>query len=86
MMSFGWVVRDNVVTFAKALDVVSYIEIDGATNRGGHLSWTLTWGETLEIECKALPVPGVVSYHNDNCVVERLCTWTCGELKGFCDF
>ncbi|KAK7883464.1 hypothetical protein LTR67_011214 [Exophiala xenobiotica] len=86
MMSFGWIVRDNVITFAKNLDIVAYIEIDGATNRGGHLKWTLVTGEVLDIECTVLPIQGVVSYHNDNCVVERLCSWTSGRLKGFCDF
>ncbi|KAI1618321.1 hypothetical protein EDD36DRAFT_28618 [Exophiala viscosa] len=79
-------IRDNVVAFAKDLDVVAYVEIDGATNRGGHLKWTLVSGEVLDIECTALPIPGVVSYHNDNCVVERFCSWTSGGLKGFCDF
>jgi hypothetical protein len=86
IMSFGWVIRENEVTFAKELDVVAYIEADSATNRGGHLTYKLTNGEVLEIECKALPVKGVVSYHNTNCVVERMCTWTCGSSKGICDF
>lgn len=86
IMSFGWVVRQNEITFAKQLDVVAYIEADAATNRGGHLTYTLTTGEVLEIECKALPVKGVVSHHNDNCVVERLCTFTFNGLRGVCDF
>ncbi len=44
LASFGWVVRDNVLTYAKAVDIITYTEIDGITNRGGEVRFELTTG------------------------------------------
>jgi hypothetical protein len=84
--AFGWVVRGDTVTYAKALDITAYIEVDGAINRGGHVRFELTTGEVFDIECERIGDQGLVSYHHDICCVDVMCRATCNDMVGFCDF
>jgi len=44
------VFRDDEIAFAKTIDIVTYVEIEAATNRGGHISLALNGEkEVLEI-------------------------------------
>jgi hypothetical protein len=87
LVSFGWVIRGDEITFAKKIDLVTYVEIDAATNRGGRMSLTLEGEEeeVLEIECTPVH-KAAVSYHHGVCCIDRMCTFVCGELKGVADF
>lgn len=85
-VSFGWVLRRNVVIFAKETDLIAYMEISAVTNRGGHMRLILTDGEIPEIECTPVGQPAVISCNYGVCCVDRLCTFTWGELKGICEF
>ncbi len=85
MASFGWVVRNGEITYAKDLDILAYIEIDAVTNRGGHVRATLTTGEVIEIECTPV-AKAAVSYHHDVCCVDTMCRVEANGLVGFCDF
>ncbi|NKI16007.1 hypothetical protein HCU74_01115 [Spongiibacter sp. KMU-166] len=86
LASFGWVVRGDTVTFAKAVDIVTYTEIDGMVNRGGHVRFELTTGEVFDIECQRAADIAFTSYHHDICCVDVLCEARCGDQVGFCDF
>lgn len=86
MHAFGWVVRDWKVTMAKTVDILMYVEIDGATSRGGHVKMELTTGEVLDIECTPIPKRSIVSENHDIYSNDRLCTFICGDLEGFCDW
>ncbi len=85
MASFGWVVRGERVTYAKKLDILTYTEIDGATNRGGRVRFELADGQTIDIECTAV-APGLISTHHDICCTDTLCRITVDGQPGFCDF
>lgn len=85
LASFGWVVRGDRITFARQLDILTYVEIDAASNRGGRLRFTLTTGEVLDIECEPL-ARGAASYHHDVCCIDVMCRFRCGGISGFCDF
>jgi hypothetical protein len=41
LVGLGWVVRGDEIAFAEKADLVTYVEIDVATNRGGNVSLTL---------------------------------------------
>jgi hypothetical protein len=86
LVSFGWVIRGDEITFARKIDLVTYMEIDAATNRGGHMKLTLSTDEVLEIECTPCESKAAVSFHHGVCCVDRMCKFTCGDLKGICDF
>ncbi|KAH7110717.1 hypothetical protein EDB81DRAFT_894669 [Dactylonectria macrodidyma] len=51
-VKFGWVTRDGVVTPARAIDIVTYMEDDSLTNKGGKTDleletkekYSITWG------------------------------------------
>ncbi|EXJ71842.1 uncharacterized protein A1O5_04343 [Cladophialophora psammophila CBS 110553] len=83
---FGWVIRNGEVTYGEKVDMVAYVEVDGATNRGGHLKYTLTTGEVVDIECKAVPAKAFVCFKEGVCCLDRICTFTSGEHKGFMMF
>jgi hypothetical protein len=86
LVSFGWVIRGDEVTMAKKIDLIAYMEIDAASNRGGHMQLTLTTDEVLEIECTPVENKAAVNFHHGVCCVDRMCMWTCNGLKGICDF
>jgi len=85
--NFGWVIRGDKITVAKKLDILTYTEIDGAMNRGGHVQFTLP-DEVIEVECK--PYVGhkaSICYHHGVACVDRLCSWESSTgHRGFCDF
>lgn len=85
--TFGWIVRGKTVTYAKAVDILTYMEIDSCVNRGGHVRFTLTTGEVLDVEITAIPGhKAAVCYHHDIPCVDRHCTFECNGLRGFCNF
>ena len=84
--SFGWVVRGDTVTYAKKVDIVAHVEIDGMVNRGGTVRFELSTGEVFDIDCKRAADNAFVSYHHGVCCIDSLCTATCGDMQGFCDF
>lgn len=86
LTTFGWVVRNGEITYAKELDILTYTEVDGATNRGGRVRFELPDGETLDIECTPL-ARGAASYHHGVCCIDVMCRFSCnGSLTGICDF
>lgn len=86
LASFGWIVKDDTVFYASKLDIVTYTEIDGVLNRGGHVHFELANGEVYDIECSRVANKPFVSYHHDICCVDTLCEARCGDRVGFCDF
>ena len=88
LANFGWVVRYGVVTFAKSADIVAYVEMDGASNRGGHVRMVLTTGEVIDIEAHAVPYKAGMQFQKGIACVDQLCEVTCspGNLKGMCSF
>ncbi len=87
LVNFGWVVSGDEITFAKRTDLLTYVEIEAATNRGRHLCSNLEGleEEALKIECTPVHL-AAVSYHHGVCCIDRMCTFTCGDLKGVADF
>jgi hypothetical protein len=84
MASFGWVVRGDVVEYAKSLDILAFVEIDAASVRGGRVRIELS-GETLDIECLAV-ARSQLSYHHGVACVDTLCEMRCGDQVGYGDF
>lgn len=81
----GCVIRDGKLTYAKDIQIITYLESDGLSHRGGHVEAVLTTGERLTFECEALH-KGVASWIHGICVVDMMCRVTCGDLVGICDF
>ncbi|KAF2498281.1 kinase-like protein [Lophium mytilinum] len=84
--TFGWVVRNGIITYAKKVKILAYMEEDAATNHGGRVTFSLTTGEILDVECTPVPAKAMVSFHQNVCVVDRICNMTCGGLRGMCNF
>jgi hypothetical protein len=84
--NFGCVIRDNKLTYTKNVDILTYLEHDGITHRGGHVRMELSTGEV--IECEMVPLQkGVVSWMVDQmAVTDTMCRITCGDRVGICDF
>lgn len=85
MSSFGLVNKDNQLIRAKTVDIVTYIEADGFTHRGGHVRLVLATGEVMELECAALQ-KGTVNSHHGNTWLDTFCKMTYGNKVGVCDF
>lgn len=82
----GAVVRDGVITPATSVDIVTWIEPDGISHRGGEVVWTLETGEELKMRCVAMD--GMVFDQREFLVAETLCTVTIEGTgqTGVCDF
>ncbi|CAK7232119.1 hypothetical protein SEUCBS140593_008154 [Sporothrix eucalyptigena] len=87
--SFGWVVRDGVVTMAKNIDIVAYMNIDSCSNRGGQVLLELETQERFEIQCTPV-AKGFLSWHRGLACMDRLCsvrvTGEQAEYEGIADF
>src|SRR3546814_19214687 len=82
MSSFGFVVREGVVTYTQDIDVVVYMEADGITHRGGQITLTLSDGDVYRVDCRA--VDGAVFVRGAIACVAIICEAVCNGLKGFC--
>ena len=79
----GYVVEDGNVRVADSADVVTWLESDGVTHRGGEL--VLTFGnEERRFVCRALD--GWVNVHHDVAWVDELCAVEHDGRTGYCDF
>lgn len=85
LVRMGCVVRDNRLTYAKQVDIVTYLEPDGLTHRGGQVTMTLTTGEKLVFDFVPLQ-KGVVSWLHGIAAVDTCCKVTCGDKVGMADF
>ena len=84
--NFGWVVRNNVVTVAKDLDITTYVGDDSLINRGGKFDVELVTGEKFLVEWKPV-AKGAVSWHRGVASVDRLCSFRAvGEGKEYSGF
>ena len=79
----GYVVRDGVVRVADSADVVTWLEVDGMTHRGGEL--VLTFGdEELRFVCHRRD--GWLNEHHDVAWIDILCDVEHDGRRGYCDF
>lgn len=85
MSSFGLVNKDNQLIRADKVDIVTYIEPDGFTHRGGHVKLTLATGEVMDLECEILQ-KGTVNSHHGNTWLDTFCKMTWRDKVGVCDF
>jgi hypothetical protein len=85
-ISFGCVIRDTELVRADTVDILTYMEQDGLTHRGGRVHMKLNNGEVLDIDCVPLQ-KGVVSWFAD-CMstVDTMCRMTYKDRVGICDF
>ncbi|KAH0829761.1 hypothetical protein FOPE_10156 [Fonsecaea pedrosoi] len=87
MANFGWVVRNGVVTYAKDIDVLAYMEADGCVNRGGRVKYVLDSDEVLIFEHTPVEAKAAVAYHHGIPCVDRICSFKCSNgLAGFSNF
>ncbi|WP_342806336.1 hypothetical protein [Alteromonas sp. M12] len=85
LVRFGCFIQDNTLTYAKDVEVITYLEADGLTNRGGQVVMTLTTNEILTIDCTPLQ-KGAVSWIHGIACVDTLCKFKVGTREGVCDF
>jgi hypothetical protein len=79
----GYIVRDGSVQLADSADVVTWLEVDGTTHRGGEL--TLSFGdEKLQFTCRA--IDGWLNEHHGVAWVDELCEVEHDGRIGYCDF
>lgn len=83
---FGCVMRDNKIIYTDKVDIVTYLEHDGLTHRGGHLHMELTTGEILDIELEVLQ-KGSVNWAADTmAITDTMCRMVYGDRIGICNF
>ncbi|GAA5156539.1 hypothetical protein GCM10023321_32400 [Pseudonocardia eucalypti] len=80
----GYVVRDGEITFAEDVDVVTYMEPDAYTHRGGVVTWYLPGGEELRLEAEL--IDGVAAKLHSAHYVDSLCRVTHEGRTAVCDF
>jgi hypothetical protein len=85
LRKFGFVIRGAQVIYAADVDIVTFMEVDGITHRGGIVRMSLVNGEALEIVAEPL-ARGVASYHHGVVCYDMLCKAAVGEQIGICDF
>lgn len=86
MADFGCVIRGDTLTYATDVDIITYLERDGVTHRGGHVRMELADGEIVALEAEPLQ-QGAVSWMAGKAAInDTVCRITWGERVGICDF
>lgn len=84
LRNFGIVVRDGVVTYADAVDLLVFMEADATTHRGGTAAFDLPDGERIRIDIQT-PIGGAMTLHNGIACIDELCEFEYQGKTGFCD-
>lgn len=84
LIKIGYLVRDGEITYATAVDVITYLEPDGLTCRGGEVTWYLPDGDPLHLTCRQIDAT-VAQLHNVY-YVDSICTVEYKGRTGICDF
>lgn len=79
----GYVVRKGEVQYADDLEVITYLDVDGLTHRGGKVVWHFG-GDELRLTCR--PVDGVLFMHHGVAWVDAICQVEHEGVTGACDF
>jgi hypothetical protein len=85
LRKFGFLIRGEKVIYANDVDIVTAIEVDGVTHRGGKVRMALANGELAEVTVEPL-AKGILSFHHNVAMFDMLCRATMGEHVGICDF
>jgi len=85
LVQVAWIVRHDTLTYTSNVDIVTFLDTDGVSVRGGALEMTLTTGEVLNMTFEAV-APSSLSYFHTIGTVDTLCKVTCGERVGVADF
>ena len=83
--TFGFVITQDELIYTRNMDIVTYMENDGLTHRGGHVRMDLTNGEVIQFECEMLQ-KGSVSVHHGLSCTDIMCKMIMGERVGICDY
>ena len=86
LSDFGCVIRGDELMYAKKVDIVTYMERDGLTHRGGHVRLELVDGEVVELRAEVLAKGAVSWMVQTTNVNDTLCKATWAERVGICDF
>jgi hypothetical protein len=81
----GYVVRDGVVYYSEDVDIVVYMEPDGATHRGGVGRIRLDTGELLEFVAEPM-TKGVYMSRHDRYLCQTMCKVSHAGRIGVGDF
>ncbi len=84
LRKYGYVVRDEKFIPATEVDIVTFMEVDAMTHRGGEVTFTLADGSTSRV--RAVPVAGMVTLHRNIATVDELCRVDLDGRPGYCDF
>jgi hypothetical protein len=85
IMRIGYVVRDGIVHYSTKVDVIPFMEPDGATHRGGVAEIILDDGERLEFS--ATPIcKGFYAYRSGSAIFESPCRDEHEGRIGYGDF
>lgn len=85
LVRFGCIIKDNVITYCKNVDILVYLEADGLTHRGGRVVMTLSTDEVIQVECVPLQ-KGIVSWIHGIACVDTICRLEHNGIEGICDF
>ena len=78
---YGYVRRGDTIYVATEVDIVTYMEPDGITHRGGVTRYKLSTGEELEIHCTPVN-KALISRHHHLALNDTMCWAKLGDRVG----
>ena len=81
LMKWGYVRRGDTIIPAKNVDILTYLESDGVSNRGGVVRYYLADGEELVVELEPVD-QGMVSRQHSFYINDTICWARCGDRVG----
>jgi len=81
LRQIGYIYRDGEILIPTDISIVTFMEADGMSSRGGLANFTLESGEQLEVRYHNI-VPGAMNRHRHLPCSETMATVTCGNRSG----
>ena len=86
LATMGYVICKDTMIFAREVDVVTFVEIDGFSHRGGWVRMVLGNGEAVEYNCTPI-CKGTANYFHETTNLDTFCTVSGGDGgAGVCVF
>lgn len=81
LTQWGYVVRGETIIPAKEVDVITFMEADGISNRGGIVRYVLPDGEELRVELQPIN-KGMISRQHTLIINDTICRAKVGDRVG----
>ena len=86
LSDFACVIRGEEIMYSSEIDILTYVERDGISHRGGRVEMTMQDGERIELDIEPLQKGAFFRMADQFPICDTVCRITWGDRVGVGDF